>query len=82
MKPDIWEEWWRPACVLDMQPAMWSTRCRRACVRSHAERHTGGHQPESDWLVFSINTQLPPSVSDIHNTPKQVQNVARERERK
>ena len=34
-----------------------------------------------DWLVFSINTLPPPSVSDIQNTPKQVQNVARERER-
>ncbi|WZZ27511.1 hypothetical protein YC2023_010912 [Brassica napus] len=52
MQPDIWEEWWRPACVLDMQPAMWSTRCRRACVRSHAKRHTGCHQPEADWLLI------------------------------
>ncbi|WZZ25866.1 hypothetical protein YC2023_009267 [Brassica napus] len=51
MQHDIWEEWWRPACVLDMQPAMWSTRCRRACVRSHAKRHTGCHQPEADWLI-------------------------------
>ncbi|KAF3514258.1 hypothetical protein F2Q69_00005854 [Brassica cretica] len=25
MQSDIWEEWWHPACVLDMQPAMWST---------------------------------------------------------
>ncbi|WZZ70241.1 LOW QUALITY PROTEIN: hypothetical protein YC2023_081611 [Brassica napus] len=30
---------------------MWSTRCRRACVRSHAKRHTGCHQPELDWLL-------------------------------
>ncbi|WZY90612.1 hypothetical protein YC2023_047347 [Brassica napus] len=51
MHPDMWEEWWRPACVLDMQPDIWSTRCRRACVRSHAKRHTGDHQPESDWLA-------------------------------
>ncbi|KAF2534231.1 hypothetical protein F2Q70_00032324 [Brassica cretica] len=54
--PDIWEEWWRPACVLDMQPAMWNTRCRRTCVRSHAKRHTGCHQPEADWpVIFSYN---------------------------
>ncbi|KAG5408655.1 hypothetical protein IGI04_004974 [Brassica rapa subsp. trilocularis] len=63
MQPDIWEEWWRPACVLDMQPAMWSTRCRRACVRSHAERHTGCHQPEADWLVSPINTPRPQLIS-------------------
>ncbi|KAG2277064.1 hypothetical protein Bca52824_059619 [Brassica carinata] len=25
MHPDMWEEWWRPAWVLDMQPDMWST---------------------------------------------------------
>ncbi|KAF3586918.1 hypothetical protein F2Q69_00031921 [Brassica cretica] len=56
MHPDMWEEWWRPACVLDMQPDMWSTRCRRASVRSHAKRHTGCHQPEADWLVSPINT--------------------------
>ncbi|WZZ70219.1 hypothetical protein YC2023_081589 [Brassica napus] len=55
----MWEEWWRPACVLDMQPDMWSTRCRRACVRSHAKRHTGCHQPEADWLVSPINTPRP-----------------------
>ncbi|KAF3532181.1 hypothetical protein DY000_02039492 [Brassica cretica] len=36
MQPDIWEEWWHPACVLDMQPAMWSTRCRRAAHASGA----------------------------------------------
>ncbi|KAF3610822.1 hypothetical protein DY000_02049179 [Brassica cretica] len=59
--PDIGEEWWRPACVLDMQPAMWSTRCRRACVRSHAKRHTGCHQPEADWLVSPINTPTTPA---------------------
>ncbi|KAF2613820.1 hypothetical protein F2Q70_00008977 [Brassica cretica] len=63
MQPDILEEWWRPACVLDMQPAMWSTRCRRACVRSHAKRHTGCHQPEADWLLSSINRHDLPSVS-------------------
>ncbi|KAG5380392.1 hypothetical protein IGI04_028234 [Brassica rapa subsp. trilocularis] len=63
MQPDIWEEWWRPACVLDMQRAMWSTRCRRACVRSHAERHTGCHQPEADWLVSPINTPRPQLIS-------------------
>ncbi|KAF3584504.1 hypothetical protein F2Q69_00027425 [Brassica cretica] len=63
ISPDIWEEWWRPACVLEMQPAMWSTRCRRACVRSHAKRHTGCHQPEADWLLSSINRQYLPSVS-------------------
>ncbi|WZY72185.1 hypothetical protein YC2023_004425 [Brassica napus] len=63
MQPDIWEEWWRPACVLDMQPAMWSTRCRRACIRSHAERHTGCHQPEADWLVSPINTPRPQLIS-------------------
>ncbi|WZZ50812.1 hypothetical protein YC2023_050919 [Brassica napus] len=34
-----------------MKPAMWSTRCRRACVRSHAKGHTGCHQPEDDWLL-------------------------------
>ncbi|WZZ01312.1 hypothetical protein YC2023_073640 [Brassica napus] len=50
MQPDIWKEWWRPASVLDIQPDMWSTRCRCACVRSHAKRHTGCHQPEADWL--------------------------------
>ncbi|KAF3610638.1 hypothetical protein DY000_02050909 [Brassica cretica] len=63
MQPDIWEEWWRPACVLDMQPAMWSTRCRRACVWSHAKRHTGCHQPEADWLLSSINRHDFPLVS-------------------
>ncbi|KAF2545965.1 hypothetical protein F2Q70_00020461 [Brassica cretica] len=63
MQPDIWEEWWHPACVLDMQPAMWSTRCRRACVRSHVKRHTGCHQPEADWLLPSINRQCLPSAS-------------------
>ncbi|KAF3511989.1 hypothetical protein F2Q69_00007287 [Brassica cretica] len=31
MQPDIWEEWWRPACVQAMLKDMWSTRCRRAC---------------------------------------------------
>ena len=63
MQPDIWEECWRPACVLDMHTAMWSTRCRRACVRSHAERHTGGHQPESDWLLSSIDIYDLPLIS-------------------
>ncbi|WZZ15456.1 hypothetical protein YC2023_108545 [Brassica napus] len=63
MQPDIWEEWWRPACVLYMQPAMWSTRGRRACVWSHAERHTGCHQPEADWLVSPINTPRPQLIS-------------------
>ena len=43
------------ACVLAMLRDMWSTRCRRACVRSHAERHTDCHQPEGDWLLTSIN---------------------------
>ncbi|WZZ03199.1 hypothetical protein YC2023_089120 [Brassica napus] len=96
MQPDIWEEWWRPACVLDMQPAMWSTRCRRACVRSHAERHTGCHQPEADWLVSPINTprsqlisshpdlegsgQLKINQLKINSDGKQV-NVVREREK-
>ncbi|WZZ70105.1 hypothetical protein YC2023_081475 [Brassica napus] len=61
--PDIWEEWWRPACVLAMLKDMWSTRCRRACVRSHAKRHTGCHQPEADWLLYSINRDDLPSVS-------------------
>ncbi|KAF3584502.1 hypothetical protein F2Q69_00027427 [Brassica cretica] len=61
--PDIWEEWWHPACVLDMQPAMWSTRCRCACVRSHVKRHTGCHQPEADWLLSSTNKQCHPSAS-------------------
>ncbi|KAF3547388.1 hypothetical protein DY000_02006656 [Brassica cretica] len=61
--PDIWEECWRPACVLNMQSAMWITRCRRACVRSHAKRHTGCHQPEADWLLSSINRHDLPSVS-------------------
>ncbi|WZZ57774.1 hypothetical protein YC2023_057881 [Brassica napus] len=47
MQPDIWEEWWRPACVLDMQPAMRSTRCRRACVRNHVEHEVPPHmRPE------------------------------------
>ncbi|WZZ27388.1 hypothetical protein YC2023_010789 [Brassica napus] len=63
MQIDIWEEWWRPACVLDMQPAMWSTRRPRACVWSHAKRHTGCHQPEADWLLSSINSQDLSSVS-------------------
>ncbi|KAF2599265.1 hypothetical protein F2Q68_00011617 [Brassica cretica] len=63
MQPDIWEWWWRPACVPDMQPEMWSTRCHRACVRSHAKRHTGCHQPEADWLVSPINTPRPQIIS-------------------
>ncbi|KAG5410386.1 hypothetical protein IGI04_006705 [Brassica rapa subsp. trilocularis] len=29
--------------VLVMPSDMWSTRCRDACVRSHARRHTGCH---------------------------------------
>ncbi|WZZ63727.1 hypothetical protein YC2023_075097 [Brassica napus] len=58
MQTDIWEEWWRPACVLDMQPAMWCTRCRRACVRSHAKRHSGCHQSESDWLASSVQSTI------------------------
>ena len=41
--------------ILIMLTAMWSTRCRRACNRSHAERHTGCHQPDGDWLLSSIN---------------------------
>ncbi|KAF2576661.1 hypothetical protein F2Q70_00003159 [Brassica cretica] len=57
MQPDIWEEWWRPACVLDMQPTMWSMRCRRACVRSHAERLTGCHQPEVTTPVLGRHLQ-------------------------
>ncbi|KAF3565321.1 hypothetical protein DY000_02014864 [Brassica cretica] len=57
MQPDIWEEWWRPACVLDMQPTMWSMRCRRACVRSHAERLTGCHQPEVTTPVLGRRLQ-------------------------
>ncbi|WZZ27512.1 hypothetical protein YC2023_010913 [Brassica napus] len=69
MQPDIWEEWWRPACVLDMQPAMWSTRCRRACVRSHAMRHTGCHQPEADWLLSSINSPRPQLISSHPDLP-------------
>ncbi|WZZ15069.1 hypothetical protein YC2023_108158 [Brassica napus] len=83
MQPDIWEEWWRPACVLDMQPAMWSTRCRRACVRSHAERHTGCHQPEADWLSAPRegSGQLKINQLKINSDGKQV-NVVRERERK
>ncbi|WZZ15334.1 hypothetical protein YC2023_108423 [Brassica napus] len=60
---DIWRALCHSACVLDMQPAMWSTRCRRACVRSHAERHTGCHQPEADWLVSPINTPRPQLIS-------------------
>ncbi|KAF3486230.1 hypothetical protein F2Q69_00053545 [Brassica cretica] len=32
--------------ILSMLTAMWSTRCRRTCNRSHAERHTGCHQLE------------------------------------
>ncbi|WZZ03195.1 LOW QUALITY PROTEIN: hypothetical protein YC2023_089116 [Brassica napus] len=72
MQPDNWEEWWRPACVLDMQPAMWSTRCRRACVRSHAEQHTGCHQPEADWLVSPINTQRPQLISSHPDLSKPI----------
>ncbi|KAF2577303.1 hypothetical protein F2Q68_00005242 [Brassica cretica] len=59
IQPDIWEDWWRPACILAMLKDMWSTRCRRACIRSHAKRHTGCHQPEADWLLSPTNT--PPS---------------------
>ncbi|KAF3574319.1 hypothetical protein F2Q69_00058867 [Brassica cretica] len=62
-KPDIWEEWWHPACVLAILKDMWRTRCRRACVRSHAERHTGCHQPEADWLPSLINTPRPQLIS-------------------
>ncbi|WZZ61901.1 hypothetical protein YC2023_062008 [Brassica napus] len=51
MQPDIWEEWWWPVCVMAMLIAMWSTRYCHACVRSHAKRHAGCHQPEADWLV-------------------------------
>ncbi|KAF3523374.1 hypothetical protein F2Q69_00050677 [Brassica cretica] len=60
---DIWEEWWRPACVLAMLKDMWSTRCRRACVRSHAKRHTGCNQPEADWLLSPINAPRPQLIS-------------------
>ncbi|KAF3560266.1 hypothetical protein F2Q69_00013047 [Brassica cretica] len=35
-------------------PDMWSMRCRRACVRSHAKRHTGCQQPEADWLFYGF----------------------------
>ncbi|KAF3583829.1 hypothetical protein F2Q69_00030072 [Brassica cretica] len=63
MQTEIWEEWWHPECVLAMLRDMWSTRCRRACVRSHAKRHTGGHQPESDWLLSSINSPRPQIIS-------------------
>ncbi|KAF3602092.1 hypothetical protein F2Q69_00036365 [Brassica cretica] len=63
MQPDIWEDWWRPECVLDMQPAMWSTRCRRAYVQSHAKRHTGCHQPEADWLLSPMNIPRPQIIS-------------------
>ena len=44
--------------ILSMMTAMWSTRCRRACNRSHAERHTGCHQLEGDWLLSSINRHV------------------------
>ncbi|KAF3541223.1 hypothetical protein F2Q69_00019057 [Brassica cretica] len=64
MHPDMWEEWWRPACVLDIQPDMWSTRCRRTCVRSHAKRHTGCHQPEADWL-FSTDFESAPRDGSV-----------------
>ncbi|CAG7863137.1 unnamed protein product [Brassica rapa] len=67
MQPDIWEEWWRPACILDMHPAMWSTRCRRACVRSHAERHTGCHQPEADWLLSSEDRYSTEKASSVQS---------------
>ncbi|KAF2560286.1 hypothetical protein F2Q70_00018351 [Brassica cretica] len=70
MNPDIWEEWWRPAYVMDLQPAMWSTRCRRACVRSHAKRHTGCHQPEAYRLLSPINT---PTTPDHFFTSRHVQ---------
>ncbi|KAF2539175.1 hypothetical protein F2Q68_00021751 [Brassica cretica] len=70
MHPDMWEEWWRPACVLDMQSDMWSTRCRRTCVRSHAKRHTGCHQPEADWLVSPINTPRPQLISSHSDLSK------------
>ncbi|WZZ88546.1 hypothetical protein YC2023_117125 [Brassica napus] len=63
MQPDIWEEWWRPACVLGMQLSMWSTRCCRACVQSHAKRRTGCHQPEADRLLSSIDSPRPQIIS-------------------
>ncbi|KAF2571888.1 hypothetical protein F2Q70_00002717 [Brassica cretica] len=34
MQPDIWEEWWRPACVLAMLKDMWSTRDGSAQLNS------------------------------------------------
>ncbi|WZZ59052.1 hypothetical protein YC2023_059159 [Brassica napus] len=46
-----------------MNPDMWSTRCRRACARSHAKRHTGCHQPEADWVLSPINTPRPQLIS-------------------
>ncbi|WZZ27247.1 hypothetical protein YC2023_010648 [Brassica napus] len=70
MHPDMWEEWWRPPWVMDMHPDMWSTRCRRACVRSHAKRNTGCHQPEADWLVSPINTPRPQLISSHPNLSK------------
>ncbi|KAF3507313.1 hypothetical protein F2Q69_00007327 [Brassica cretica] len=39
--------------ILIMLTSMWSTRCRRACNRSHAERHTGCHQPDVTTPVLS-----------------------------
>ncbi|KAF3486227.1 hypothetical protein F2Q69_00053546 [Brassica cretica] len=39
--------------ILSMLTAMWSTRCRRTCNRSHAERHTGCHQLEVNTPVLS-----------------------------
>ncbi|WZZ27499.1 hypothetical protein YC2023_010900 [Brassica napus] len=36
---------------------------RHACVRSHAKRHTGCHQPEADWLLSSINSPRPQLIS-------------------
>ncbi|KAF3551104.1 hypothetical protein DY000_02008013 [Brassica cretica] len=61
MQPDIWEEWWRPTCVLAMLKDMWSTRCRRTCVRRHAKRHTGWNQPEADWLLLAL-AKLSPNL--------------------
>ncbi|KAF3591270.1 hypothetical protein DY000_02025979 [Brassica cretica] len=85
-KPDILEELWCPACVLDMQPDMLSTRCRRACVWSHAKRHTGCHQPEADWLLspwkgsVQLNINQGNISSDWKSTWLEV-NVARERKK-